>query len=406
MNFEWFFSKKTVDKDCVKNSSLRTIVIIIQLTIIFSLVITILTLSVGFGFKEIIKKKFTNVIGHILIMKKSKKPFFLSHIEKKFLISNYIQIHGISEKNVIICTNNKIEKYLFKGVYEDYNPIFFKYFIIKGKFCSEKKSYLCNDNILLSKKISSLLGLNIGSYIKIYFFYPKNGSLISKKFKVSGIYETGFPTFDNIYIIGNIKSIQHIFGWKEFFSEKIEIFLSSLSYFNLKIIEKKIKKFFPNFFVKKIENRYNNKYFKWLKIFNINIFIIIIIIFFALIVNIIAFILILILERIKTIGILKILGAKNKVIYKIFFFYVIKIFIPSLLIGNSISIGLLIIQKKFHIISLNKIHYFIDFVPIYFQIWYILIINLVIIFICFLTIFFSVLFVFNKMETLEVINFE
>ncbi|WP_244270718.1 FtsX-like permease family protein [Blattabacterium cuenoti] len=120
----------------------------------------------------------------------------------------------------------------------------------------------------------------------------------------------------------------------------------------------------------------------------------------------VVFILILLLERIRTIGILKTLGAENQVIHKIFLFYIAQILIPSLIIGNSIGITLLVLQKKFHLISLNKTQYFVDFVPICINIFHFIIINLSIVFICFITIFFPSLFFIKKTHPIKVIEFE
>ncbi|WP_341657467.1 FtsX-like permease family protein [Blattabacterium cuenoti] len=408
MNFEWFFSKKTVWEDCRKNQTLKTIVIITQTTIIFGLIIAFLTFSIGFGFKEIIKDKLLNVRGQILIQKENSKkisPFFYK-IKKNFLLKKFLksdlvkQIHGISEKNVIISTNKKIDRYIFKGLYEDYNPAFFQYFLItKNVF---PKKLLCNQNVLLSKKVSLSLGLNVGSNIKIDFLSfdkKRNPIFFPKKFIISGLYETGIPEFDDVYIIGNIKSIQKIYEWKKDLVEKLEIFVS---YENLKkeIFKKKPKEFL----VQNIKN--NHDLIKWINIFDVNIIVISLIIFASLTINMVVFILILLLERIRTIGILKTLGAKNQVIHKIFLFYFAQILIPSLIIGNSIGITLLVLQKKFHLISLNKTQYFVDFVPIFINIFHFIIINLSIVFICFITIFFPSLFFIKKTHPIKVIEFE
>ncbi|WP_185857204.1 ABC transporter permease [Blattabacterium cuenoti] len=408
MNFEWFFSKKTVWEDCRKNKTLRRIVIITQTTIIFGLIIAFLTFSIGFGFKEIIKDKLLNVRGQILIQKDNSTtsyPFF-SVKKKKFLLKKFFksnlvkQIHGISEKNVIISTKKKIDRYIFKGIYEDYNPVFFQYFLITENLF--KKKILCNHNIFLSRKVFLSLGLDLGSKIKVDFlFFDKKGSpvVISKKFKVSGLYETGIPEFDDVYIIGNIKYIQQIYGWKKDLVEKFEIFVS---YEN---INKKIFNKIPKgFLIKTIHNK--NDIIKWINIFDVNIIVISLIIFVSVTINMIVFILILLLERIRTVGILKTLGAENKVIHKIFLFYIIQILIPSLIIGNSIGITLLVLQKKFHLISLNKIQYFVDFVPVSINICHIIIINLFVIFICFITIFFPSLFFIKKITPIKVIEFE
>ncbi|WP_341651438.1 FtsX-like permease family protein [Blattabacterium cuenoti] len=408
MNFEWFFSKKTVWEDCRKNKTLRTIVIITQTTIIFGLIIALLTFSIGFGFKEIIKDKLLNVRGQIFIQKENSKtisPFFYS-IKKNFLLNKFFksdlvkQIHGISEKNVIISTNKKIDRYIFKGLYEDYNPAFFQYFLIKKNVFPKK--LLCNQNVLLSKKVSLSLGLNVGSNIKIDFLsfdQKENPIFFSKKFIISGLYETGIPEFDDVYIIGNIKSIQKIYGWKKDLVEKLEIFVS---YENLKkeIFKKKPK----GFLVQNIKS--NRNLIKWINIFDVNIIVISLIIFASVTINMVVFILILLLERIRTIGILKTLGAKNQVIHKIFLFYIAQILIPSLIIGNSIGITLLVLQKKFHLISLNKTQYFVDFIPIFINIFHFIIINLSIVFICFITIFFPSLFFIKKTHPIKVIEFE
>ncbi|WP_185863700.1 ABC transporter permease [Blattabacterium cuenoti] len=408
MNFEWFFSQKTVWEDCRKNQTLRTIVIITQTTIIFGLIISFLTFSIGFGFKEIIKDKLLNVRGQILIHKENSKtnsPFFYrikkNCLLKKFFKSDLVkQIHGISEKNVIISTNKKIDRYIFKGLYEDYNPAFFQNFLITKNVFS--KNFLCNQNVLVSKKVSLSLGLNVGSNIKIDFLSfdkKRNPIFFEKTFIISGLYETGIPEFDDVYIIGNIKSIQKIYGWKKNLVEKLEIFVS---YENLKkeIFKKKPKEFL----VQNIKS--NHDLIKWINIFDVNIVVISLIIFTSVTINMIVFILILLLERIRTIGILKTLGAKNQVIHKIFLFYIVQILIPSLIIGNSIGITLLVLQKKFHLISLNKTQYFVDFVPIFINIFHLIIINLSIVFICFITIFFPSLFFIKKTHPIKVIEFE
>ncbi|WP_185852033.1 ABC transporter permease [Blattabacterium cuenoti] len=408
MNFEWFFSKKTVWQDCRKNKTLRRIVILTQTTIIFGLIIAFLTFSIGFGFKEIIKDKLLNVQGQILIYKdNSIKSFpFFSVKKKNFLLKNILKsnlvkkIHGISEKNVIIYTNKKIDRYIFKGLYEDYNPVFFQYFLIKEN--SFKKKLLCKNNILLSKKVLLSLGLNLGSKIKIDFiFFNKKGNpvLISKKFIISGLYETGIPEFDDVYIIGNIKYIQQIYRCKKDLVERFEIFVS---YENIK--KKIFNKIPKGFLIKTIQN--NHDLIKWINIFDVNIIVISLIIFASVSINMIVFILILLLERIKTVGILKTLGAENKVIHKIFLLYIIQILIPSLIIGNIVGIILLVLQKKFHLILLNKIQYFVDFVPVSINISHIIIINLSVIFICFITIFFPSLFFIKKITPIKVIEFE
>ncbi|AEU09209.1 ABC transporter permease [Blattabacterium sp. (Cryptocercus punctulatus) str. Cpu] len=421
MNFEWFFYKKQFGKIVRKSKILRTIVLVTQNTIFFGIIVSIITFSIGFGFKEIIKKKLLNIQGQITITNLKidnsiilNKSFFKDLFFFKFIR----RINHFYEKDVIICDNKSqnVEKFIFKGISKDYNPIFFQNFLVIGYLEKVKKKLFSDYGILLSKKVSISLGLNIGSSIIVNFFFYKNGNpfFISKKFYVCGLYDTSIPEFDDVYIIGNIKHIQYFHknsnvnnNQNEDFLEGVEIFLSDISFDKIISIKKKIdQKYSDNFLVKTIYDQSYKKIIEWIKIFDINIFVINIIVIITVFFNVIVFFLILIIERIKTIGILKTLGARNKVIHKIFLYYIIKILVPPLIIGNSIGIIFLFLQNKFRFLSLNKIQYYVDFVPVYLNINYILFINLSIFLICFSTVFFSSWFIINKIPPINSIEFE
>lgn len=82
------------------------------------------------------------------------------------------------------------------------------------------------------------------------------------------------------------------------------------------------------------------------------------------IINIIMVLLILIIERTNSIGILKTMGANNNQIRAIFINYTLMIMVPGLLYGNLIGIGLLFCQKYFGIIRLNPENYYVSVVPV------------------------------------------
>jgi len=81
-------------------------------------------------------------------------------------------------------------------------------------------------------------------------------------------------------------------------------------------------------------------------------------------INMITALLILIIERSHMIGILKAMGAKRRLISRIFLLMASRIIILGLLIGNITGIGLCLLQQKFGFIKLNQKDYFISQVPI------------------------------------------
>ena len=81
-------------------------------------------------------------------------------------------------------------------------------------------------------------------------------------------------------------------------------------------------------------------------------------------INMITAILITILEKIKFIGVLKVLGASNSSVRKIFLINGAYLIIRGLVIGNLISFMLLFLQHQFNIIELDPTVYYVNSVPV------------------------------------------
>ena len=86
--------------------------------------------------------------------------------------------------------------------------------------------------------------------------------------------------------------------------------------------------------------------------------------------------LIIILERTNMIGLLKALGAKNKVIRSTFLYFAFFIIVRGMIIGNSIAFLLLLIQKYMGVVKLDANIYYVSVVPVQLNIPIIVLINL------------------------------
>ena len=86
--------------------------------------------------------------------------------------------------------------------------------------------------------------------------------------------------------------------------------------------------------------------------------------------------LILILERTSTIGVLKALGATNSRIRHTFLIYAALIVSRGLLLGNVIGLGLVLLQKYLHLVSLDPEVYYVPYVPVELNAWWIIGLNL------------------------------
>lgn len=76
------------------------------------------------------------------------------------------------------------------------------------------------------------------------------------------------------------------------------------------------------------------------------------------------------------IGILKALGANNTSIRKIFLYVSVFLVGKGMIWGNIIGVVLCLIQRHFHIVTLNPEAYYVPYVPIEINFWYVLWLNI------------------------------
>ena len=123
-----------------------------------------------------------------------------------------------------------------------------------------------------------------------------------------------------------------------------------------------------------IQERYN-QIFDWLNLQDMNVIIIILLMVVVAGFNMISGLLILILERSNMIGILKPLGTVNTSIRSIFLYQSGYLALKGLLWGNLSGLALCFLQWKFEIVGLDPSSYFLDTVPINFNLLHILALN-------------------------------
>ena len=66
----------------------------------------------------------------------------------------------------------------------------------------------------------------------------------------------------------------------------------------------------------------------------------------------------------KMIGLLKAMGARDRVVRSVFIFQGLRLMAKGLLFGNVLGLGLCYLQYKFRIIKLNAHDYYMSYVPV------------------------------------------
>jgi lipoprotein-releasing system permease protein len=126
--------------------------------------------------------------------------------------------------------------------------------------------------------------------------------------------------------------------------------------------------------VQKITDR-NADIFTWLEMLDINVIVIIILMIFVSVVNMTSALLIIILERQNMIGTLKSMGIGDGAVMRIFIRNAAWIIGKGMLLGNIFGIGLAYIQKRWSVVTLNPENYYLDCVPIKFDLWQMLMLD-------------------------------
>ncbi len=376
MNFEYYISQRFLkeNKKRFSQAALRLSI----LSIALGLAVMILAISIVTGFQESIRTKIASFDGHIQITKYDFNnsvelpPIDRDSILEKKII-NHKGIKSISPfayKGGIIKNNGIVQGCVFKGVDKNYDWSNFSKWIILGRIPNIHQSKKTNE-IIISKLIANKLHLGIDSSILVYFMQDPPRI---RKYKISGIYESGFSDFDNKFIYGDIKHIQKLNSWKNNEIAGYEVIID-----NFNDMKSQTDWIYDELDYNLKAMNINQRYpfiMDWLKLLDTNVYFILGLMIMISGIGMIATLLILILEKTKFIGTMMAMGATNKSIRKIFIYHSLHLSIRGLLLGNGIGLGLAFIQYYFNIIPLDASTYYMSAVPININPFYIIGLNL------------------------------
>lgn len=387
MNVTLFIAKKLkLGNNGNKKSSLTLNIAVIGISL--AIVIMIISMAIVNGFKNEISSKIYELNPQIEISNynfeniNSIKPISLSQFDQ-VLEENGLKQKAFlySQKSVVLKTDNDYMGITLNGYDNGFNNAFLESNIKEGKLPSFDNKV--NNEIAISEFVADKLNLSVGDKITAFFI---NDKVKARKLIISGIFNTNFDDFDKNIVIGNQALIRGINKWDE--NEGTTIGISNLinedvyiKYNNLysRIQEHTYKNdLVGTFYITNIEEKYAS-FFEWLKLLDSNIIIILTLMAFVSIFTLISGLLIIILERIDTIGTLKAIGTTNGMIRNIFIFLAQKIVFKAVLLGNAIALILCFIQSVFKIIKLDASSYFMNYVPIDIELDEILILNICII---------------------------
>jgi lipoprotein-releasing system permease protein len=356
--------------------------------IALGIVVMLISISIVTGFKKEIRDKVIGFGSHIQIVNYDSNYSYETapvNRDQPFLkeltgIANIKSINVFATKPGIIKTDEYIQGIVLKGVDREYNWEFFSKHLTEGRLpdiITPDRS----QEVLISSNLSALLLLKVNDPIFMYFINQDEQIPRIRQFRVTGIYNTSLQEFDDLFVIGDLRQIQHINSWDSTQISGFEITVKNFS--KLELTEFTVRERIINYSLVpgttlrpvSILRKYP-QIFDWLSILDMNVWVILTLMVVVAGFNMISALLVLILERSSMIGVLKSLGSRNKSLRRIFLYLSGFLISRGMFWGNLIGISMLLLQKYLNIMKLDPSSYYMEVVPVHISPLNIILLNL------------------------------
>jgi lipoprotein-releasing system permease protein len=322
----------------------------------------IISVSVLNGFEKEITEKAVSLSSHIQVtsFKREGIPDYRKVIDQMNdpgLNYGVKYAHPYVQKEAVIKFKDVTEGIVVKGVRNEDNIFGEQRKIISGTGELGKLDSSVS-RMVIGNKLAGKLGIGLDSKVFIIAAVglpSASNTPTIKAYKVTGIYESGLKEYDDVLLYTDITDAQKLFGMGPYVTG-IELTLNDVN--KIKSVSSDIRKEipYPNNNSRSVFQLYKGL-FTWVELQKEPIPVILGLIVIVAAINIIGFLLMLVLEKTETIGILKSLGAKSSDIIKIFFLQGMFISIAGIISGNILGYGLCFLQLEYNIVKIPAIYY-------------------------------------------------
>ncbi len=374
MNFPLFIARKIYGDKGDKRKVSKPAIRIATAGVAIGLAVMIISVSVVLGFKHTIRDKVVGFGCHIQVadfmslQTNENYPIQMGdsmiNVLKKTPGVKHVQ--RFANKQGILKTENDFLGVVFKGVGPEYDTTFIHQNMVEGsipKFSDEASK----NKILVSKEMANKLNIKVGQ--KIFSYFIDNQGLRVRRFTVEGIYQTNLKQYDQIICYTDLYTAVKLNGWEDDQTSGAEITVNDFNRVNevedilVHKVNRTIDKYGETYSSKTIQE-INPQIFSWLDLLDLNVWIILALMIAVAGVTMISGLLIIILERTTMIGVLKALGARNRVVRHSFMWFAVFIIGKGMIIGNIIALGLIALQSTTGIVKLDPTTYYVETVPV------------------------------------------
>ena len=328
----------------------------------------IVALALVNGFQETVSNKVFSFSGHIRVQYKQALRGPVTEeipIERSIRAETVFKkdprvksMHPYATRYAILKNVDAMEGVLLKGLNREFDFNLLQPFLKEGRWINFNDSSYSRE-IIVSAHTAKQLQVKLNDKMFIYFIRP-DGTLRPDRLDVVGIYKTGIDDYDKNISIGDLKLIRRLNDWKENEIGGYEVFLTDFNKMEKVSEDLYAMTDFPETWdTQPIRSIYPN-IFDWLNLQDLTRNVLIGFMGGVALINLITCLIILVLERIRMVGVLKALGATDWMVQKIFLRHSILITSAGIALGALFGLALLYIQKSTGFIKLKEEAYYMS----------------------------------------------
>ena len=282
LNLSYFIAKRLATSKKYKSSVSAPIIKIAIAAVAISVVMMLVSVATGLGLQQKIRDKITSFNGHVVISNFDNNQSEITlepistdqHFYPEFTdVPEVTAVHPFATKAGVVRTEKSFEGIVFKGVDENYQWNYLQDYLIEGNLPKYEAEGMTNE-VLISSYLAKRLELKVGEKLPTYFLRNQEVEVPNvRSFTIVGIYDSGFPQFDEIFVLGDLKHVQRLNRWETDKVGGFEVFVNDFS--KIDQIADKIYSHIPSTLNSEpITTKYFN-IFDWLQLFDFNIYIIV-----------------------------------------------------------------------------------------------------------------------------------
>ena len=227
----------------------------------------------------------------------------------------------------------------------------------------------CDNMIVLSEQVAGNLGLGVGDRVTGNFFVDDNVKM--RRYTVAGLFRSNFGEYDYNIAYASLRNLQNGAGFDSIAGNRLDIrglrlenIFDDASALQDALVNAaargRLDQVYP------VDNilRSGAVYFSWLDLLDTNVVVIFVLMLAVAGLTLVSSLFILILERVRMIGILRAMGASKPMVRRIFVDMALRLVGAGMIIGNILGFGFMLVQQHIHFLRLDPQMYYLSYVPV------------------------------------------